>query len=91
MLKHINLGPIKYSTNFWSFLTKSTTFLRFLTLKHKNEIKFFKKNTCVVFNPKTRKWAGNELWLNNRQTFGLFFTKCTTFMRILTLKHRKRD
>ena len=34
---------VKYSTNFWSFLTKSTTFLRFLSLKHNNEIKIVKK------------------------------------------------
>ena len=66
---------VKYSTNFWSFLNKSTTFLRFLTLKHKNEIKFVLKNTCVVFNPKTRKWAENELWWNIRQTFGLFWPR----------------
>ena len=39
------------------FLTKSTTFLRFLTLKHKEEIKIVKKNTCPAFNPKRSKSA----------------------------------
>ena len=40
------------------FLAKSTCFLRFLTLKQKNEIKIVKtKKTRAAFNPKTRKWA----------------------------------
>ena len=79
---------VKYSTNFWSYLTKSTTFLRFLTLKHKNEIKTYKKNTCVIFNPKTRKLAENELWRNIRQTFGLFVQKYH-FLEILDTKTQK--
>ena len=66
---------VKYSTNFWSFLTKCTTFLRFLTLKNKNEIKIVKKKTCAAFNPKTRKWALNELWWYIRQTFCVFWPK----------------
>ena len=85
----LKLLMVRHLTNFWSFLTKSTTFLTYLTLKHKNEIKILFKNTCDVFNPKTRKWAENELWWNNRQTFGLFFTKSTTFLRFLTLKQKR--
>ena len=43
---------VKYSTHFWSFLTKSANFLRFLILKLKNEIKIVKKNSYAAFNPK---------------------------------------
>ena len=39
------------------FLNKNTTFFRFLTLKHNNDIKIVKKKTSDAFNPKTRKWA----------------------------------
>ena len=66
---------VKYSTNFWSFLTKCTTFLGFLTLKNKNENKMVKKKTCAAFNPKKRKWALNELWWYIRQTFCVFWPK----------------
>ena len=56
------------------FFYQKYHFLEILYIKTQKRDKFFfKKNTCVVFNPKTRKWAGNELWLNNRQTFCLFF------------------
>ena len=82
---------VKQLTNFWSFLTKSPTFLRLLTLKLKNEIKIVTKiNKCVAFNPKMRKWAENELWWNNRQNF-VFFDQKYHFLEILDTKTQKRD
>ena len=57
------------------FFDQKYHFVEILDTKTQKEIKILFKNTCVVFNPKTRKWAENELWCNNRQTFGLFLPK----------------
>ena len=75
---------VKYSTNFWSFLTKSTTFMRFLILKLKNEIKIVKKNTCAAFNPKTRYGEIFDKLL-------VFFDQKYHFLEILDFKTQKRD
>ena len=71
-LKRVMVRTLTY---FWSFLTKSTTFLIILTLKSKNEIEIVKNNTCAAFNPKTYKWTKNELWWDLWQIFGLFWPK----------------
>ena len=81
----------KYSTNFWSFLTKRTTFLRFLTLKHKNEIKNVKKKIHVPLSSLKR---ANGL----KTSYGEIFDKLLVFLdqkyhilEILDTKTQKRD
>ena len=82
---------VKYSTNFWSFLTKTTTFLRLLTLKHKNEIKSVKKKPLL---PLLTLKGANELKKSYGEIFDkllVFFDQKDHFLDILNTKTQKRD
>ena len=73
------------------FLTKSTTFLRFLTLKHKKEIKIVKKKTLV---PLLTLKGANELKTSYGEIFDkllVFFDQNDHFLDILDTKAKKRD
>ena len=77
--------------NFWSFLTKSPTFLRFLTLKHKNEIKIVTKKINVLLL--TLKCA-NGLKKSYGEIFNkllVFFDQNHHFLEIVDTKTQKRD
>ena len=82
---------VKYSTNFWSFLTKRTTFVRFLTLKDKNDIKIVKKTkTCALLTLKRE----NGLKTSYGEIFDkllVFFDQKYHFLEILDTKTQKRD
>ena len=43
------------------FFDQKYHFLEILDTKTQKRDEIFSKNTCVVFNPITRKWAENEL------------------------------
>ena len=80
---------VKYSTNFWSFLTKSTTFLRLLTLKHINEIKIVKKKLVPLLTLK----GENGLKMSYGEIFDkslVFFDQKRHFLGILDSKTQKR-
>ena len=73
------------------FLTKSTTFLRFLTLKHKNEIKIVQKKTLV---PLLTLNGANELKTSYGEIFDkllVFFDQRTIFLRFLTRKYNNES
>ena len=82
---------VKYSTNFLSFFTKRTTFLKFLSVKHKNEIKIVKKKILVpLLNPK----RANGLKTSYREIFDkllVFFHQKYHFLEILDTKTQKRN
>ena len=81
---------VRHLTNFWSFLPKSTTFLRILTLKRINQIKMVKNKTCAAFNPKTP----NGLKTNYGETLDklfVFFDQKVHFRDNLDTKTKKRD
>ena len=87
----LKLVMVKYWTNFWSFLTKRTTFVRFLTLEHKNDIKIVKKTkTCVLLTPKRE----NGLKTSYGEIFDkllVFFHQKYNFLEILDTKTQKQD
>ena len=74
-----------HSTNFLCFLAKSATFLRFTTLKHKNEIKIVKKILALLLTLK-RGNALKRFMVIHSTNFWCFLAKSTTFLRFLTLK-----
>ena len=81
---------VKYSTNFLSFLTKSTTVFRFLTLKNKNEIKIVKKKVVPLLTLK----LANGLKTSYGDTFDklfVFFGQKYHFLEILDTKTKERD
>ena len=61
-----------------------------LTLKHKKQIKSVKKNTCVAFNPKMRKWLKTSYGDTFDKLFVFFSQKCH-FLEIHDTKTQKRD
>ena len=87
----LKLVMVKYSINFWSFLTKSTTFLKFFTPKHKKEIKIVKKKPLV---PLLTLKGANELKKSYGEIFDkllVFFDQKDHFLEILDTKTQKRD
>ena len=82
---------VKYSTNFWSFLTKRTTFVRFLTLKHKNDIKIVKKTkTCellILKRENGHKTSYGEIF----DKLLVFFDQKYHFLEILDTKTQRQD
>ena len=81
---------VKYSTNFWSFFTKSTTFLRFLILKLKNEIKIVKKILVLLLTLK----RANGYKTRYGEIFDkllVFFDQKFHFLEIFDFKTQKRD
>ena len=76
---------VKYSANFWSFLTKSTTFFRFLTLKHKKrELNCQKKLVLLLTLKRT-----NRLKTSYGEIFGkllVFVDQKYHFLEILDSK-----
>ena len=79
---------VKYSANFWSFLTKSTTFFRFLTLKHKKrELNCQKKLVLLLTLKRT-----NRLKTSYGEIFGkllVFVDQKYHFLEILDSKTQK--
>ena len=81
---------VKQSTNFWSFFTKRTTFLRFLTLKQKTRLKFIKKILVLFLTLK----RANGLKTSYGEIFDklfVFFDQKYHFLEILDTKTQKRD
>ena len=79
---------VRHQTKFWSSLTKSTTFLRILTLICKNQIKMVNNRTCAAFNPKST----NGLKTSYSEIFGkllVFFDQKYHFLQILATKTQK--
>ena len=81
---------VRHLTNFWSLMTKSTTFLIILTLKRKNEIEIVKNKTCAAFNPK----RASGLKTSYGETFDklfVFFHQKYDFLENLDSKTQNRD
>ena len=72
-------------------MTKTTTFLTLLTLKHKNEIKIVKKK---IFVPLLTLKRANGLKLSYGEIFDkllVFSDQKSHFLEILDSKTQKRD
>ena len=80
---------MKYSTNFLSFLTKSTTLLRILTLKHRNEIKIDEK-ILVLFLTLKRANGLKTSYGEIIDKLLLFFDQKYHLLEILDTKTQKR-
>ena len=81
---------VKYSANFWFFFTKSTTFFRFLILKHNNDIKIVKKKLVTLLTLK----RANGLKTSYGEIFDkllVFFDQMYHFLGILDTKKQKRE
>ena len=79
-----------HSTNFLCFLAKTTTFLRFLTPKQKNEIKIVKKKLVPLLTLK----RANGLKTSYGEIFDkllVFFDQMYHFLGILDTKKQKRE
>ena len=79
-----------HSRNILSFLTKSTTFLRFLTLKRKNRLKCTKVKLVLLLTLK----RANEVKMTNGEIFDkllFFFDQKYHFLEILDIKTQKGD